>query len=352
MTKLSSIEVKRQMWLILLCFGMLTWGGSHITISATEGALAEFSTTEVDFGRVPINDTYSKSVTVTNVGNAELVINYLSFSDVNVFSTTTKMPLTVEPGASKELNITYKPVSRGEIQRTLTVVSNSNSDQNKIKLKAQPYSINELHIQPVSGFLGEEVTISMTMNNMDAVSGYQVEFVMPEQLEFVEGSFALSDRKQDHSSAVLLNDNVLRIIVFSQSDKPLTGNDGEIGSFKVQSDKPLTGNDGEIGSFKVKLVGKDNVELKPSKTVLSATLNKVIENVVSDVYGGEVTINILGDANGDKTVDETDIKFVANYIMGNSPTTFQFISADVNRDNRINATDIVGIVSLIAEMCK
>ena len=334
MTKLSSIEVKRQMWLILLCFGMLTWGGSHITISATEGALAEFSTTEVDFGRVPINDTYSKSVTVTNVGNAELVINYLSFSDVNVFSTTTKMPLTVEPGASKELNITYKPVSRGEIQRTLTVVSNSNSDQNKIKLKAQPYSINELHIQPVSGFLGEEVTISMTMNNMDAVSGYQVEFVMPEQLEFVEGSFALSDRKQDHSSAVLLNDNVLRIIVFSQSDKPLTGNDGE------------------IGSFKVKLVGKDNVELKPSKTVLSATLNKVIENVVSDVYGGEVTINILGDANGDKTVDETDIKFVANYIMGNSPTTFQFISADVNRDNRINATDIVGIVSLIAEMCK
>lgn len=334
MTKLSSIEVKRQMWLILLCFGMLTWGGSHITISATEGALAEFSTTEVDFGRVPINDTYSKSVTVTNVGNAELVINYLSFSDVNVFSTTTKMPLTVEPGASKELNITYKPVSRGEIQRTLTVVSNCSSDQNKIKLKAQPYSINELHIQPVSGFLGEEVTISMTMNNMDAVSGYQMEFVMPEQLEFVEGSFALSDRKQDHSSAVLLNDNVLRIIVFSQSDKPLTGNDGE------------------IGSFKVKLVGKDNVELKPSKTVLSATLNKVIENVVSDVYGGEVTINILGDANGDKTVDETDIKFVANYIMGNSPTTFQFISADVNRDNRINATDIVGIVSLIAEMCK
>ena len=334
MTKLSSIEVKRQMWLILLCFGMLTWGGSHITISATEGAMAEFSTTEVDFGRVPINDTYSKSVTVTNVGNAELVINYLSFSDVNVFSTTTKMPLTVEPGASKELNITYKPVSRGEIQRTLTVVSNCSSDQNKIKLKAQPYSINELHIQPVSGFLGEEVTISMTMNNMDAVSGYQVDFVMPEQLEFVEGSFALSDRKQDHSFAVSQNDNVLRIIVYSQSDKPLTGNDGE------------------IGSFKVKLVGKDNVELKPSKTVLSATLNKVIENVVSDVYGGEVTINILGDANGDKTVDETDIKFVANYIMGNSPTTFQFISADVNRDNKINAADIVGIVSLIAEMCK
>ena len=55
MTKLSSIEVKRQMWLILLCLGMLTWGGSHITISAAEGALAKFSTTEVDFGRVPIN---------------------------------------------------------------------------------------------------------------------------------------------------------------------------------------------------------------------------------------------------------------------------------------------------------
>lgn len=334
MTKLSSIEIKRQIWLLLLCFGLLTWGGSHITISAAESALAKFSTTEVDFGRVPINGTYSKTVTVTNDGNAELVIYYLSFSDVNVFSTTTKMPLTVKPGTSKILNITYSPVSRGDIQRTLTVVSNSSSDQNKIKLKAQPFSINELHVQPVSGFLGEEVTISMTMNNMDAVSGYQVEFLMPEQLEFVEGSFALSDRKQDHSSAVSLNDNVLRIIVYSNSDKPLTGNEEK------------------IGSFKVKLVGKDNMELKPSKTVLSATHNKVIENVVSGVYGGKVTINILGDANGDKTVDGTDIKFVTDHIMGNPPTTFQFISADVNRDNKINAADIVGIVSLIAEMCK
>lgn len=253
--------------------------GAAVTASTENGSVtiscakAEYSTMEVDFGEVPIRSTYTQTVSVTNVGNADLVISSLDFSDINVFSTTTTLPLTVSPGASSDLNITYAPVNRGSIERTLKVVCNSISKLNTIKLKAKPFAINELHVQPVSGISDEEVTVPLTMNNMDAISGYQVEFVMPEQLEFVEGSFALSDRKQDHSSAVSLNNNVLRIIVFSQNDKPLTGNDGE------------------IGSFKVKLVGRNSVELTPSKAVLSATIDNKVENVISAVYGGMVTIS-------------------------------------------------------------
>ena len=248
------------------------------------------------------------------------------------FSSTTELPLTISPGDSEELNITYAPVNRGSIERTLTIFSNSISDQNKIKLKAQPYSVNELHVQPVSGFYSEEVTISMTMNNMDPVSGYQVEFEIPEQLEFVTGSFTLSSRKQDHSSAVSMNNNVLRIIVYSQSDKPLTGNEGE------------------IGSFKVKLVGKSSVELLPSKTVLSATINHVIENVVSNVYGGLITIKTQvkpGDTNGDDKVDYRDIDTMIDYIMKGKTEKFIFKNADINEDGEVNTVDIVLIVSII-----
>ena len=253
--------------------------GNTVTSSANGGkvtircAKAQYSTMEVDFGEVPIRSTYTETVTVTNVGNADLTITGLQFSDVNVFSSTTSLPMTISAGASKTLNVTYKPVERGSINKSLKVVCNSVSKLNTIALKAQPFAVNELHVQDASGINDGEVTVHMTMNNMDAVSGYQVEFTLPEQLEYVDGSFALSSRKQDHVSVVSLSGNVLCIIVYSGNDKPLTGNDGE------------------IGSFKVKLVGRNGVELTPTKAVLSATINKKVENVISAVYGGQITIN-------------------------------------------------------------
>lgn len=235
-------------------------------------AKAQYSTMEVDFGAVPIRDTYTRTVTVTNVGNENLTVSSLMFSDVNVFSTTTTTPFTITPGSSKDVNITYAPVERGSISRTLKVECNSVSKLNTIKLLAQPFAVNELHIQDASGIADEEVTVSMTMNNMDAVSGYQVEFELPEQFEYVNNSFALGSRKQDHVGIATLTGNTLRIIVYSGNDKAFTGDDGE------------------IGSFRVKLVGRYGTTLTPSKTVLSATINNHVENVVSAVYGGQIII--------------------------------------------------------------
>lgn len=243
--------------------------GGEVTIRC---AKAQYSTMEVDFGAVPICSTYQETVTVTNVGNDDLTLTDLVFSDINVFSSTTSLPLTLEPGASQDLNITYAPVERGSISKTLKVECNSISKLNTIRLKAQPFAVNELHIQDASGISDEEVTVTMSMNNMDAVSGYQVEFNLPEQLQYVENSFALSDRKQDHTSIASLNGTTLRIIVYSPNDKPLTGNDGV------------------IGTFRVKLIGRYGTELTPSRTVLSATINNSVENVVSAVYGGYIDI--------------------------------------------------------------
>ena len=253
-------------------------GGTEVSGTSTAGkvttrcAKAQYSTMEVDYGEVPIRSSYERTVTVTNVGNADLTITALTFSDVNVFSSTTTLPISIGAGQSKQLNITYAPEERGPISKTLRVECNSVSKLNTIALKAQPFAVNELHIQPASGISDEEVTVSMTMNNMDAISGYQVEFTLPSQFEYVDNSFALSSRKQDHVGMATLNGNSLRIIVYSPTDQPLTGDDGA------------------IGSFKVKLVGRYGTMLTPSKTVLSATINNKVDNVVSAVYGGQITI--------------------------------------------------------------
>jgi hypothetical protein len=289
--------------------------GQTISSSAENGSVtilsakAEYSQMEIDFGRVPIRSSYQETVIVTNVGNADLTINGLLFSDVNVFSSTTAFPKTISVGASEQLNITYSPVERGNIEKTVKVDCNSSSKLNTIKLKAQPYAVNELHIQPASGISDEEVIVSMTMNNMDPISGYQIEFAMPEELQFVEGSFTISNRKVDHVASTSVNNGKLRIIVYSPSDKALTGNDGE------------------IGSFKVKLVGRNSVELTPTKTVLSATIINKVENVVSDVYGGLITISsptISSDGTldfGAIPVTEEAEKALAVYNYGSAPLT-------------------------------
>lgn len=243
--------------------------GGEVT---TRCAKAQYNMMEVNFGEVPIRSIYQQTVTVTNVGNADLTITDLVFSDVMTFSSTTALPIVVGAGDSKELNVTYAPTERGSISKTLKVECNSISKLNTIKLLAQPFAVNELHIQPTSGVSDEEVTVSMKMNNMDAISGYQVEFDLPEQFEYVENSFALSDRKQDHVATASIDNKMLRILAYSPTDK----------AFKD--------NDGEIGSFKVKLVGRYGTTLTPTKTVLSATINSKVENVVSAVYGGEITI--------------------------------------------------------------
>lgn len=243
--------------------------GAEVT---TRCAKAQYDVMEVDFGEVPIRSSYERTVTVTNVGNADLTVTGLTFSDVHVFSSTTPLPMVVPVGVSKTLNVTYAPVERGSISKTLRVECNSISKLNTIALKAQPFAVNELHVQPASGVSDEEVTVFMTMNNMDAISGYQVEYELPQQFAYVDGSFELSSRKKDHVSAVSLDGNRLRIIAYSPSDQAFDGDDGV------------------IGSFRVRLTGRYGTTLTPVKTVLSATINSQVENVVSAVYGGYLEI--------------------------------------------------------------
>ena len=277
---------KYGMLALFLCLAMGTWAANIVTLSAVSSepgtevpesanvgdAKAEYSRMTIDFGRVPIRDTYSETLEVRNTGNETLTITSIVFMD-ETFSTTTSLPLEIAAGSSQSVEVKYAPTVRGEVRTQMTVICNSVSKLNTIKLQAQPFAVNELHVGDASGISDEEVTVSLTMNNMDDILGFQANFIMPEALEYVDGSFELSDRKQDHIASASLHDNVLRLIGFSTSGK----------AFK--------GNDGEIAHFKVKLVGRYGVLLKPYEAILSAVFDHKTENAISADYGGQITIN-------------------------------------------------------------
>lgn len=62
-----------------------------------------------------------------------------------------------------------------------------------------------------------------------------------------------------------------------------------------------------------------------------------------------LSTELPGDVNGDGLVNTSDVKAVADHIMGNTPANFIKEAADMNNDGLINAADIVKIVSVSGE---
>ena len=234
-------------------------------------AKAEYSTLAIDYGRVSIRSQYQQAIMVSNVGNAPLIISGLQFTAAEFFCSET-FPLEIAAGTSRAIAICYAPVERGAITEEVKFVNNSIYKLNTIKLRAQPFAVNELHVEDASGIADSTITISLRMNNMDAITGFQFDFNMPEQLEYVDGSFALSSRKADHQSVVSMKDGLLHILAYSLSDSPFGGNDGT------------------IATFKVKLRGRYGTYLEASKAVLTANIKGKLTDVLSDKYKGYVNI--------------------------------------------------------------
>ena len=301
----------------------LTLTGSSGAVEATSEAgtvsircaKAQYNTMTVDYGEVPIRSTYQRTVTVTNIGNEPLEVTALTFSDATTFSSTTTLPFTVPAGNSAPINVTYAPTVRGAITENMKVTCNSISKLNTIQLTAQPFAVNELHVQNASGVSDSEVEVVLTMNNMDPIIGFQTEFTLPEALEYVAGSFALNaDRKEDHEASATLNGTKLTIIGYSASGK----------GFKE--------NDGVLGSFRVKLVGRYGVTLTPTTARLTAILNNPATDVLSAKYGGQINIqspqfngsNSLAFGRVSVTDDVKKTYTIRNY--GSAPLTFTKIT--------------------------
>ena len=251
--------------------------GNTLDASATNGSVtisapkAQLATRDIDFGHIPIRSVYHQSLQVTNVGNAPLIVSGIDPSAPE-FSSDTTFPYVIEAGNTGTVDITYNPVERGAIEETIRLLSNNIAGTNTIRITADPFAVNELHVENASGIADSTVTIPLRVNNMDAISGFQFEFDLPEQLKYVDGSFTLSDRKADHQLVVTCMGQHLTAIAYTMSDATFSGEDGIIASFDVLLD------------------GRYGTELRASKAKLTATYKGVDMDVLSDHYGGWIDI--------------------------------------------------------------
>lgn len=251
--------------------------GSSLMVMTTagmvdiRGAKAKLNNSKLDFGMVPSNGSQSRYVWINNVGNETLTISDVVFSS-NIFSISEELPKTINANGYGYIDVYCNPTVVGAIDEEMTIVSNSVSGNNTVRLIATSYGANELRLESVSGITGEEVTVPVTMKNTNAITGLQMEIKIPNELEYINGSFVLSGRKQDHIVTASETNGLLSVVAYSPTDKSFTGNEGE------------------IGSFKVKIVGSNNASLNIDKAMLSSTVDGNTIDVLSGKYGCTVSI--------------------------------------------------------------
>ncbi|MBI4462404.1 MAG: choice-of-anchor D domain-containing protein, partial [Acidobacteria bacterium] len=92
-------------------------------------AILNVNPTSVDFGDVPVGSPTEQIVTVTNTGNADLILTDAAISGSRAFSLPLDPeitpPVTLPPGGSIELDVHFLPTAPGVVTGTLTIVSSN-----------------------------------------------------------------------------------------------------------------------------------------------------------------------------------------------------------------------------------
>ena len=93
---------------------------------------------------------------------------------------------------------------------------------------------NVVSIGTASGAPGDEVTVSIGLQNSDAVSSLQVSIPLDERFSFVDGSASLGSRGNGHSVTAGVKDGEINIMVYSLGLAALAGNEGEVVTFRLK----------------------------------------------------------------------------------------------------------------------
>lgn len=114
------------------------------------------------------------------------------------------------------------------ISGRFTVLSNSVGRAPFVRVTSVPFSVNEIHVGNAEGMSDGEVTVAVNMNNMEPITGAEVTFLLPEALEYVDNSLQVSSRASNLTVASNFSSNrLLRLILYSPNNSPVTGDDGE-----------------------------------------------------------------------------------------------------------------------------
>lgn len=198
-----------------------------------------------------------------------------------------------------------------------------------------------LYVESAEAAAGQQVKLSIKMNNLVEAQGFQCDLYLPDGVTVVtdEDDFPLAElsqertttKKTDYFNAVMQSDGALRFLCNSTKGYAFMGNEGEVATVVVEIGADVDEGTLPIILRDIRISDKQSVDHKVAYVKTTLTVSSYT----------------LGDANNDGEISVSDFTAIANHILGNTPANFVEKAADVNTDGDISVGDLTGVANLI-----
>ena len=186
---------------------------------------------------------------------------------------------------------------------------------------------------------GETQTVSILLENEATYTAFQTDIYMPAGLtvEMEDGDyiFDLTDRKsRNHMIASQPQaDGAIRVISYSNSINPFSGNSGALVTFNVSAATDFTG---------------------PATIALRNTLFTTTAGVEIPFGNENCTVTVpsvgkKGDVNGDGDVNISDVTALIDYLLNGNASNIQLGNADINTDGSVNISDVTTLIDRLLQ---
>jgi Abnormal spindle-like microcephaly-assoc'd, ASPM-SPD-2-Hydin len=149
--------------------GTLTIGSNAnaITVSLSGTGVATLvprlttSATSLSFGNVTVNSTATETITLKSAGTGPVTVNGAGVSGTGFAVSGSTFPVSLNPGSSLTLQVTFDPKTAGASAGTLTISSNANAITVSLSGTGVAAPVPQLTVSPTSLSFGN-VTVNST----------------------------------------------------------------------------------------------------------------------------------------------------------------------------------------------
>ena len=200
---------------------------------------------------------------------------------------------------------------------------------------ADDYSVSLDTLTHIRGMASDASVMTLSLSNVNAISALQFDVTLPSCVTFSYPEVLLDEARSTRSHSISISKlsgytSKYRVLIASSTAKNLKGNEGPL----VYMNMILNTTGSYSGYYNVQVTNIIASEADETQHTISST-NGVVR------YG-----YIVGDANGDATVDIADYMTTASKILGNYPSPFYSDAANVNNVSSIDVSDLVGIANI------
>lgn len=201
-----------------------------------------------------------------------------------------------------------------------------------------PTSENTLAVTDAQVLRGRQIVLPVSMSNTEDITAIQFDLTLPAGVSIAKNSkgkyiVEKTERCADHtlSASKPGEANMYKVLLYSTEVESITGNEGAVINVTLEVTEDMEAGDYEVRISNINLTTTAEKKITPA----DATCVLTVRN------------SIPGDANGDGSIDVTDIVAIANSILGHASESFDDVAADVNGDGSVDVTDIVVVANII-----